>query len=176
MSLFFARTLGKKSFFVASGPVAETSPADKTTDKTTEKSTTSAFWVVFSGQTDLPWLHMLRRGYRHCFVLMQQRGQWLIFDPLASHTDITLTDMPGGFDLPRWYVRQGMAVWRVNVPPPAPKSQHWRLFSCVEAVKRLLGLRAPWVFTPWQLMRYLRRHCDAHRILPRRADLSATIL
>jgi hypothetical protein len=30
-----------------------------------------------------------------------------------------------------------------------------RPFTCVEAVKRLIGIHAPWTLTPWQLFGHL---------------------
>jgi hypothetical protein len=160
MSHLGQNIIGKLSQLSAQDTVAETSRP------------ISNAWVVFSGRADLRWLRILKRGYRHCFMLMQQRGQWLIIDPLASHSEIALPDVPEDFDLPRWYARQGLGVMAVNLPAPPTRPQPWRLFTCVEAVKRLLGIEGRWIFTPWQLARCLRRDYDARRVMPNGQTLS----
>ena len=112
-------------------------------------------WVVFSGETDLPWLRFLRPGFRHCFVLLNDGRHWLSCDPLANKTEITVHHVPADFDLPEWLSQRGQRVVRASVraaprrcAPPMP-------FTCVEAVKRILGLHDRWIMTPWQLYRHL---------------------
>lgn len=49
------------------------------------------------------------------------------------------------------------------VPDQAPRRRpRWRMpMSCVEATKAVLGIAAPWILTPRQLARHLRRRCGA---------------
>ncbi len=111
--------------------------------------------VVFTGATDLRALAILRPGFRHCFAVVESGGQWLIYDPASHQTRIepigrmALANLLGGLsggDATLVCRRQRAAPLRLA--PLAP-------FTCVEAVKRLLGIRAPWVLTPWQLFRLL---------------------
>lgn len=118
-----------------------------------ENATTKAF-AIFSGQTDLPWLRVLRPGFRHCFALLHDGRQWISYDPLASHTELMTHNLPPGFDLPGWLQSRGLTV----VPAPMNrirKAAPLMPFTCVEAVKRVLGVRARLVLTPWQLYRFL---------------------
>jgi hypothetical protein len=111
-------------------------------------------WVVFSGQTDLPWLKVLKPGFRHCFVLLNDGKHWVSFDPLSNYTDISVHHVPGNFDLPGWLQNRGHKVAPANLKrtrKPAP----FMLFTCVEAVKRVLGLHKKFIITPWQLYRHL---------------------
>ena len=103
-------------------------------------------WVVYRGEAPLWWLRLLRPGFRHCLALLNDGRRWVAVDPLAGFTDVAVLDLPADFDLPGWYP----APLR-RPAGPAP----WGPFTCVEAVKRLIGLRAPWVLTPWQLHRHL---------------------
>lgn len=112
-------------------------------------------WVVFTGEAPLWWLRWLRPGFRHCFVLLDDGVRWILIDPLASHTDVRVLDGPVPGGPPGWYRRRGLTVVRAVVrrdrgrlAPPAP-------FTCVEAVKRVIGLADPTVLTPWQLYRRL---------------------
>lgn len=112
--------------------------------------------VVFTGDTEIAWVRRwLRAGFRHCFVLVRRGGRWISFDPLAHRIDLDVPDVPEGFDMGGWLRAQGFTVVRARVDrAPAPPAL-FAPFSCVEAVKRVLGLRAPWVVTPWRLYRHL---------------------
>lgn len=114
-------------------------------------------WVVFSGQTDLPWLKILKPGFRHCYVLLNDGRHWLSIDPLSNYTDIAVQNLPCDFDLPRWMQSRGHLI----IPAPIKhekKQAPWMLFTCVEAVKRVLGLHSITILTPWQLYRHLTKH------------------
>ncbi len=113
-------------------------------------------WVVFSGQTDLTWLKCLKPGFRHCYVLINDGERWTSIDPLSHVTEVAVHHhVPTDFDLPDWLSRRGMTVVPAfiqrNIKTPAP----FMLFTCVEAVKRLLGLHRRFILTPWQLYKFL---------------------
>lgn len=113
--------------------------------------------VVFTDQTDLWWLKFLRRGYRHCFVLIRFADIWITVDALAHKTEIMRIDLPDVFTLIGWMESQGDRVVRVPVIKGIDKPLLPSLFSCVESVKRVIGIRAPLVMTPWQLFNHLNR-------------------
>lgn len=112
-------------------------------------------WVVFSGETDLPWLRFLKPGFRHCFVLMNDGRHWVSIDPLANHTEVTVHHVPADFNLPQWLADRGQKVINAPVCRTRRSAAPIGFFTCVEAVKRVLGLHDGLVFTPWQLYRRL---------------------
>ena len=115
-------------------------------------------WVVFSGQTDLRWLKILRPGFRHCYMVLHDGEHWITYDPLSSYTDITVHHLPPDFDLPHWMIERTLVPANMTrIPKQAP----WMLFTCVEAVKRVLGIHNRFIITPWQLYRHLRKHINA---------------
>ncbi len=115
-------------------------------------------WVVFCGKAELWWLRFLKPGFRHCFVLLRDGSTWLIVDSLAPRLDVATIAVPPDFDLPGWYSRQPDMLL---VPAPIRRDHRrpapWGAFTCVEAVKRLLGIHAVSVLTPSQLFRFLTR-------------------
>ncbi len=114
-------------------------------------------WVVFSGQTDMAWLRVFRRGFRHCYVVLFDGRHWISADPMANALQITVHDLPPEFDLPLWLADQDLTV----VPAALSKQRRqapWMVFTCVEAVKRILGLHKRFIFTPWQLYRHLAQY------------------
>ena len=113
--------------------------------------------VVFSGGTGVRWLRWLRPGFRHCFVALDDGIEWLTVDPLLHRLEVRASSLPSAFDLAAEYRRMALDVIEV-VPPPVPlRRAPFGLFTCVETAKRLLGIRARWILTPWQLRCWLRR-------------------
>lgn len=139
------------------GPPLE--PADATLPATEE------VLVVFVDQAACPWLRPLRRGFRHCFAALRQDGRWLLVDPLKRRLEVRLLPPTTGFDLAALYVAQGHRVLRRRDPPQeedepplgrGARGSLLRPLTCVEAVKRLIGVESAWTLTPWQLFRRLR--------------------
>lgn len=111
--------------------------------------------VVFAGRAEMRWLRLLKPGFRHCFAALHDGTGWILYDPLSHATDIRALPGVAAAELAAWFRQRGHTV--VAVPPrpvhrrPAP----WAPFTCVEALKRVLGIRARRVWTPWQLYRVL---------------------
>ncbi len=115
-------------------------------------------WVVFSGHADIWWLKILKPGFRHCYILLQDRWQWVSIDPLSHYTQIQFHErLHRNFDLPAWLRGQGLRVIEASMIEPPHKAAPFMPFSCVEAVKRLLGIQRRFIFTPWQLHHYLTK-------------------
>jgi len=113
--------------------------------------------VVFSGDTDLKRLKVLKRGFRHCFIVLESAGYWVIYDPLSHRTDLSVIEGNDVFGLVHLYRAQGLRVapWVVRRPPkrPAPMGP----YTCVEAAKRILGIHSRWIITPWNLYNFLKK-------------------
>lgn len=113
--------------------------------------------VVFTGRATLPWLRLLKPGFRHCFVLLRTGGNWLYYDPMAHYTFASAIGAYPLLGLLRVFRRRGCRLRLARPRMPPPHAQAWRPYTCVEAVKRVLGLQEPWVLTPWQLYQRLGR-------------------
>ena len=111
-------------------------------------------WVVFSGQTDLPWLRLFKKGFRHCYVLINDGEHWISVDPLSCHTEVMVHHIAPAFDLPGWLRSRPVTVVPARIAPQT-QSAPWFAHSCVEVVKRILGLHDFWVMTPHQLYKRL---------------------
>ncbi len=111
--------------------------------------------VVFCGNTTLAALRWLRPGFRHCFVAVDDGAHWITIDPLLHRLEIRVAPLPTAFDLAGHYRSQGLIVIEARPAAVPLRRAPLGLFTCVEAVKRVLGLHARWVLTPWQLYRAL---------------------
>ncbi len=114
-------------------------------------------WVVFTNQTELPLLRLLKKGYRHCFVLINDAGNWISIDPMANYMDVSIHSIPSGFDMPDFMIKSGHKVIKVNLNNHIDKCAPWMIFTCVEACKRILGIHKRFIFTPWQLYCHLEK-------------------
>ena len=112
-------------------------------------------FVVFSGQTDLKWLRILKPGFRHCFVLLSDKEHWLCLDPLSNRLELFLHPVDPHFDFVHFYADRGMAAVRATILPALPKPAPLGVFTCVETVKRVLGIRHRRIVTPRQLHKFL---------------------
>ncbi len=114
-------------------------------------------WVVFSGQTEISWLKFLKPGFRHCYVLINDGERWTSIDPLSHVTEISVHHhVPADFDLAGWLRARGNRVVPAPLQRDITKPAPFMLFTCVEAVKRILGIHRRSVITPWQLYRHLK--------------------
>ncbi len=116
-------------------------------------------WVVFSGQTELPWVKLLKPGFRHCYIVIHDGAHWVSLDPLASHAELTVHNLPAEFDLPAWLAEQGHRIIPANIERVkciAP----WAIMNCVEVVKRMLGIHKRMLVTPWQLYNHLAKQSN----------------
>jgi hypothetical protein len=112
--------------------------------------------VVFVDQTECYWLRALKPGFRHCFVAVKHGPAWLICDSLKTHMELTLLDPPGPFHLGKFYADRGHHVLLGRTALPVRRTGvPFAPLTCVTIAKRLLGVRAPRVWTPWQLFRHL---------------------
>lgn len=113
--------------------------------------------VVFHGQPDHPLAFLLRPGFRHCFVCVlagPEPGYWVSIDPTTGPIAVAVECGPA-YDLRAYYEELGCTVVETHTcltPPRWP----FALANCTGAVKAVLGLRAPFVITPYQLYRRLK--------------------
>lgn len=111
--------------------------------------------VAFTNAAGLPWLRLLRPGFRHCFAAINDGRHWLVIDPLSSVLELSVAAVGAEVDLAALLTGQGLTVVTAPVRRGLTKPAPWAPFTCVETVKRALGLHHRWVITPWQLYRRL---------------------
>jgi hypothetical protein len=122
------------------------------------RSSVQKAWVVFSGKTEMKRLKILKSGFRHCFVIINDGKRWMSVDPLSPYTDIEIHhQIKCDFDLPAWFRHQQFMVVPSTMQRDHQKPAPIGLFTCVETVKRLLGIHCFYICTPWQLFRYLQK-------------------
>ncbi len=112
--------------------------------------------VVFSEQNRIKYLRLLKPGFRHCFAYGLSRAGWIALDPLSQRLVLDLVDFPSQADLAAAFRRAGWMALTVEARMPPERPAPPVAFTCVEVVKRLIGLQDYTIRTPWKLFCYLR--------------------
>ncbi len=114
--------------------------------------------VCFTGETELRWLRFLKPGFRHCLALVEQESCWTVYNPLSNRTALDVIPPRPVALLRRQMEEMGYKVVETRAATTAPlRLAPLFPFSCVEAVKRLLGIHNRQAFTPWRLYTLLNR-------------------
>lgn len=110
------------------------------------------------------WRIFTRPGYRHVFAIAERAGGTVIVNAMSHRLDADWIALPIGSYARELLERHGcwIVAYTTSIPP---RPVHRPICTCVEIVKAVLGIRAPWVLTPWQLYRWLRRR-GAAVVLP----------
>ncbi len=97
---------------------------------------------------------LLKPGFRHVFVALQNGNFWIRIDGMAG---VPVAEVVAGadYDLATFYRGEGFTVAEVKVanqPVRVPLVNA----NCVGISKGFLGIRKPLIVTPHGLYRYLR--------------------
>ncbi len=108
------------------------------------------------------WLRFFPKGFRHCFAVVRDAGRWVVVNPMSHWTEISVlpeaADAADAQDVVRALADKNIRATVCAVAEPARRTLPPTPFTCVEAVKRILGVRAPWVLTPAALARFLEKN------------------
>lgn len=122
--------------------------------------------VAFTGETELRLLKFLKPGFRHCLVVIESAkrdvrhgGCWAFYNPLVDATELTILVAPAA-QVRAQLERAGYRVIETRTQEPKLGANGWWPFTCVEAIKRALGISAPSIITPWQLYGYLKQNAS----------------
>lgn len=127
-------------------------------------------YLIYENKQDFWWQRLLKNNYKHVHAVKFNGLFWIKMNFGSGFTDFdvlpydwrdTITNVLEGQDVTYQYIE----VWR---------KRRYRVrslfapYTCVEAMKSLLGIRAWWMITPYQLFKY----CEAHNEQRRRRNTS----
>ena len=110
-------------------------------------------YVAFGGNPTHWWTRFLKKGFYHCALLIGNGFEWLLIDPVAHYTDLILIRRKNA---PQILKEKGYRLVRTTPTLPQKVQFHLRPLTCVEVVKRFLGITNPKIWTPYQLFSYLK--------------------
>ena len=123
---------------------------------TTPLTIKADYYFAF-GNSDFPhlWDIFTRQGFRHCCAFKWDGFNWLLVDPLGQGLDITILNYTSEDDVPSIFRQAGWTVIRAKTIND--KFIFRGLMTCVTVCKQLVGIKACWVVTPWQLYNYIKK-------------------
>ncbi len=105
-------------------------------------------FVGFGGKQTRWWTYFLKKGFYHCLLILGNGREWILIDPVAHYTDLIVIKKR---EVLTFFHTQGYHFLRTTPTIPSKPILHLRPFTCVEVVKRFLGISNPFIWTPFQL-------------------------
>jgi len=123
-----------------------------------DKTPTQTAIVVYTDSTQFWFLRLLRPGFRHCFVIVSSGAFWVVVDGLCHKTAVSVLSLEG---LTEYLVQIHRVQGRCQVTRVCnDTTPRIRLlpYTCVESVKRILGVDSYFVLAPFLLYRKIRKN------------------
>ena len=112
--------------------------------------------IVFEDRPARGFTRFLRPGFRHCFCLIRQQAGWFVCDPLKHSLEFKIVeDADAAHIAARLTVIDRSIIYLSAIPKKGLPSMSLRPLTCVEIVKRVVGINKDFIFTPYQLFSYL---------------------
>lgn len=119
----------------------------------------SEVYVVFEDADSIWWLRFLKKGFRHCFVLLisRENNSAILLNPRSNQIDIQFFSHCDSDQFIQSYASIcGRTILRVHLGHAPLKTAPVMLFTCVEFVKRILGIHNFSIITPYQLYKKIK--------------------
>ena len=128
--------------------------------------TLKADYYFAFGDSTFPhlWDIFTRKGFRHCCAFKWDGFNWLLVDPLGQGLDINVLPYTSTDDVPSIFKDSGWTVIRAKTIND--KFIFRGLMTCVTVCKQLVGIKACWVVTPWQLYNYIQKEKHMKNLSP----------
>ena len=110
--------------------------------------------IGFGGQPTLWFMRFFKKGFYHCILALGNEEEWIVIDPLQHFTDLIMIKQG---NIRNFFKKHGYRF--VEIQTSEPKDIRLRVmpYTCVETVKRFVGIEKACIFTPYQLFCYLNK-------------------
>lgn len=115
-----------------------------------------ACFLIFTESQPRWWARYLKPGFRHVSILTLNDGIWTLTRPLYGWTETVSCPYREG-DIPQTMIDGECLVVPFHVKHCDRLRSLIGLHTCVTTAKAYMGIRAPWIITPWQLYKYASR-------------------
>ena len=109
-------------------------------------------YVAFGGNPTHWWTKFLKKGFYHCFLIMGNGFDWILIDPVWNFTDLIFIRNKNLLSIIK---EKGYKLLRTTPHLTLRSKGHFRPLTCVETVKRFLGISEPKIWTPYQLFQFI---------------------
>ncbi len=118
----------------------------------------SKCYVIFVDEVSLWWLRLLKKGFRHCYLVfsLDSGMTWLEINPMSNRVFFRSHQYCESYDYLSDLESKEVIVMDVEIIDVGLKTAPIGFFSCVEFVKRSLGIHSLFTITPHQLYKKLK--------------------
>ena len=109
-------------------------------------------YVAFGGRATHWWTKFLKKGFYHCLLIMGNGFEWILIDPVWNYTDLIFIRNRHLLSIIK---EKGYRLLRTTPHLALAEKGHFRPLTCVEIVKRFLGISEPKIWTPYQLFQFI---------------------
>lgn len=116
-------------------------------------------YVVFVDNVSLWWLRFLKKGFRHCYVILKLNGcsHWIELNPYSNQ--LMLKEYWSREESNKLFLLDkddNMRICKVKIESAPLKCAPLGFFTCVEFIKRIVGIHNVMILTPYQLYKKLQ--------------------
>ena len=129
------------------------------------KSDWKKVMVSFGGDSELWWLRFLKKGFKHCFVVLSNDKNCVIVDPICCRTEICVFPFVEPEKIKKFFEANHYTVVETFLRHPDIRKFSFGIFSCVEVAKRVLGIHDKTIQTPYKLYRFLKNEQNKKKVL-----------
>jgi len=108
----------------------------------------SEVYVIFKGDRGRWWSRFLHTKIRHCFIIEPSLGKYIVYekdaDKMMVYNVEHINDIIGPTDITVSYMKE------IQTQPLL------MLNTCVGYTKQFLGIRNPFIWTPYQLYKHIK--------------------
>jgi hypothetical protein len=109
----------------------------------------SKVFIIFEDDECRWWSFLLKKGCRHCFIVKPTGNDFIVFGKCAKNFDLfTIKDEKSIID--------DIYTMKSYIPKQCRRSL-FMLNTCVGHTKQILGINNPFILTPYQLLKHLRK-------------------
>jgi hypothetical protein len=109
----------------------------------------SDVYVVFKDDASNWWSPFLKKGIRHCFVVKPDKDKLIVCGKSTNDYDLYTIDPKNGI------IGEDLLI--LSYTPIKSKRFLFMLNTCVGHTKQILGINKPFIWTPYQLLKYMRK-------------------
>ena len=114
-------------------------------------------WIVFSNDRSYAWWHWLtKEGFRHCFILIKAGKGTYQMNFIKMGVQVAYWDYPIQQCLGECH-QAGMKISSYKACYKNMNRLYLHLLTCVGLTKATMGIWEPFIWTPYQLYKWLER-------------------
>ncbi len=106
-------------------------------------------YVVFKDDESNRWSPFLKKGIRHCFVVKPDKDKLIVCGKSTKDYDLYTIDPKNGI------IGEDLLI--LSYTPIKSKRFLFMLNTCVGHTKQILGINKAFIWTPYQLLKYMRK-------------------